>query len=287
MKKTVFTLGIIVVMVCAGAQAQTCPKAAADDAALEQLLLLQFAKACGLDDYELVEMLTGHAEFRATMQALTERRISAAVDLQKAIDDGANSSAIASKMNALMALDKQILSAKQGAVSEAGSVLSASDQAALYLLVSELEQRKQQLRAALGASGAPRTMLATAPPAVAAVAAPVVSPKEAILASIKTFAEKLAAKDIDAVVNQFSDSFSHYELGDKEGMRAFLKDAADMGYLDDIEIDLDDAEVEIDGDKGTVYPIDVFGAFGSATLELKGQQEKGAWVLTGLDISGI
>ncbi len=288
MKKASITLGIVVMVLCASVQAQTCPKmagcmnASVDDEALEQLMLLQFAKECALDDYDLVEMLQGHAEFRAAMESLDEQRADAKADLEKAIDGGGSN--VAAKMNVLMRVDQQILSAKQDAVSEAGSLLNARDQAALYLMVSELDQRKKQLGAAL--SG-PCHMRGAGMAGAAAAAAPAIDPAEALLANIKEFTEKLAEGDIDSVIKTFSDDFSHYEFGDKEGVRNFLKDAADMGYLDDLEVDLDDTEIEIVDDEGTAYPIDISGAFGSATLELEGKLKDGVWVLTGLDISGI
>jgi len=289
MKKASITLGIVIMVLCASATAQMWPKmaggmqASVDDEALEQLLLLQFAKECDLDDYDLVEMLQGHAEYRAAMESLTEQRADAKAALEKAIKDG--DSDVAAKMNALMRLDKQILSAKQDAVNEAGTLLGARDQARLYLLVSELDPRKKQMREAIAC---PCPMGGPAEAAMpCAAAAPAVDPKEELIANVKKFTEKLAAGDIDSVIDTFSDDFSHYELGDKEGVRNFLKGANDMGYLDDLEVDLSDTEIEIVGDEGTAYPIDISGAFGSATLELEGTLENGVWKLTNLDISGI
>jgi len=114
-----------------------------------------------------------------------------------------------------------------------------------------------------------------------------VTPEEAISAKINQFAETLKAKNIDGVMGIFSEKFEHYEWGDKAGAREFLQQAVDVGYLDNLEVDLSKLQIKVDGNTATAYPIDIKGNFGSTTVELTFTNENGNWLVTGLDASDI
>ena len=76
--------------------------------------------------------------------------------------------------------------------------------------------------------------------------------------------------------------------GIDDGVGGFAEnDAIATGYLDDIEIKTEDAEIKIDGNKATVYPVDIEGTFGTVTLELVGELRDGKYMLTTLDAFGI
>jgi len=94
------------------------------------------------------------------------------------------------------------------------------------------------------------------------------------------------AKDLDKVMALYSDKFSHYEYGDKAGMKAFIKDAIDMGYLENADFNTANAKVTIDAKdktKASVYPIDLKAAFGSATMRLDLKKEATGWKIIGTD----
>lgn len=141
--------------------------------------------------------------------------------------------------------------------------LSPEQQAALYLLLSEL----------------------TTKPAETAAAAqdPIAIAKE----KLAQFAKAAAAGDVDAMMANISDDFEHYQFGDKEGLRDFLENAADMGYLDDLKVNMEDTEIEKDGDAVILYPVEVEGSFGTGVFEFEAKQVNGEWKITGLDVSGI
>lgn len=152
--------------------------------------------------------------------------------------------------------------------------LSTEQQAALLLLLDQLAS----------ASAAP------AAPAAEAEAAPAPAaddPKEACKAVINTFATAAAKEDIDGMLSVFSDNFEHYQYGDKAGIKEFLQQSADMGYLEGIEFSMDDAEFEMDGDTMSVYPVDVEGSFGSITFEYILKKEGDAWKIVEFDASGL
>jgi len=112
-------------------------------------------------------------------------------------------------------------------------------------------------------------------------------PKEAVTAAIQTFADAAAAGDMDKMLSVFSEDFEHYQYGDKEGIKEFLQQSADMGYLEGIEFYMDDAEFEEDGDIISVYPVDVEGSFGAVTFEYILANEGGTWKIVEFDASGL
>ncbi len=113
------------------------------------------------------------------------------------------------------------------------------------------------------------------------------SPEDAIKEQIAAWKVAMEAQDIDKVMTFFSPNFEHYDWKDKAGAQAFLNDAKDMGYLEGAEILTTDMEIKLEGDKATVYPIDVNTVAGSVTLELTLANEGGTWLVVGLDAAGL
>ncbi len=115
------------------------------------------------------------------------------------------------------------------------------------------------------------------------------NPQDAVAKQIDGYVTATQNQDVDGIMAVFSEDFEHYEWGDKAGAEEFMSEANDMGYLEDIEVFLEDMEIDVDGDGGTAtaYPIEMTGAFGSITLELTFTNEDGTWLVTGLDASGL
>jgi len=102
----------------------------------------------------------------------------------------------------------------------------------------------------------------------------------------KRIQEGMAAikdKNFDAFTGLVSPSFSSYVVGNRDDLLAYLKNANDMGFLDDLGVDLTGAKTTVEGDKATVSPVVANGSFGSITLEFTGIKEKGVWVIDGLE----
>lgn len=158
------------------------------------------------------------------------------------------------------------------------AALNAEQQAALFLLLSELTG---------GDSKGGGSDSSGAPDAEAAFKEIV----DTITASLGD-PEKIASDSaVDDLMELISEDFEYYQVGGKEDLREFLQGAFDMGYIEmygpDSEIITDDTEIEVDGDMATVYPVDVEGPWGSATLEFEAKLEGDTWRIIGLDISGI
>jgi len=291
MKKAMWSVGLVCTLVLAFASVQAQPCAAAADcpeadAALEQLMLLQISKELDLYPDEIIQVLEGHEQYRDVMDGIDSKAAALKAELQAAIDAG-NASAASSAMSALMDLEEQKLSAQHAAVAEVGTLLDKVSQAKVYLLIVDLEANKAELRQKLSGGAAVCPMQAAAAATTAAAPAAAADPQAGIMTTVKAWTDGLIAQDIDAAMATFSENFEHYEYGDKAGVKDFIGQAIDMGYLEGLEVELEDAEVELDGGEATVYPIELMGAFGSVTFELVLTQEGGAWKVTGMDASGI
>jgi len=92
------------------------------------------------------------------------------------------------------------------------------------------------------------------------------------------------AEDIDKIMTFYSDAFQSYEYGDKAGLKRFLQDAKDMGYMQDASFDTAKTKVEIKDGEAKAYPIDMKASFGSASIELVLKKEGSAWMITGMDV---
>ena len=138
--------------------------------------------------------------------------------------------------------------------------LTMKQQAALFLLLSEL---------------------------TGAAAAASLSPEQAVTAVLEAYGEAARVEDLDAMMSHVSDDFKHWEYGDKEGLKRFMSEAMSMGYLDNLSISYEDAEFDLEGDTMTVYPIDIEGAFGTATMEYVLKKVGETWKIVELDIEGV
>ncbi|HOZ46338.1 MAG TPA: hypothetical protein PLO37_11910 [Candidatus Hydrogenedentes bacterium] len=255
--------------------------------AIEQLLLLRLVQQAKLDSYAMADVFAGYRQYREAMDALEEEHGALKAEIEQAVAGGQAGYDLTGKLNALMEVDRRILTAKQDAIREAGSVLSASEQAQLYLVVTDFDAVASRVRDALAPKSEPKVDAEAAPAAVEAAEA--VSDEATIRKGIEGFSAQLIAKDIEGAMTAVADGFNHYEYGDKQGLKQFLIMAADMGYLDGMEVTAQDAVVsfEDDGSKATVKPIDAEGTFGKATLTLYLGRLAGEWKLVGLDIFGI
>lgn len=110
---------------------------------------------------------------------------------------------------------------------------------------------------------------------------------ELIAAQAENFKTALLAKDIDALMETISEDFYHPEMGDKAAAKDFLEQAMDSGYLDEAEMDLENAETEIEGDTATVYPLELSGPAGSVTIGLDLKKDAEGWFISEIDVEGV
>jgi len=106
--------------------------------------------------------------------------------------------------------------------------------------------------------------------------------EELIASRIEGMKAAFLAKDLDKIMDGYSEDYEGEMAGSKEEMRDFIAGAIDQGMLDDIEVDTSEAETKIDGDTATVEPVELSTAMGSLVVgyELK-KEADGAWRVVG------
>jgi len=114
-----------------------------------------------------------------------------------------------------------------------------------------------------------------------------VSPVDGAMKTVAAYVKAAESGDVDGLVACFSDSFNHYELGDKAGLRKFLEGVEAEGMLEGITGNVRLAEAEVKGDTVVVYPVELEGIFGTVTYELELKDEAGEWKIVGFDMSGV
>lgn len=103
------------------------------------------------------------------------------------------------------------------------------------------------------------------------------SDEELIASTVADYKAGLEEGDIDKFLATHSDEFDNPEMGDKEALAEFVGGAMEQGFLDDVEIIIEDAETVIDGETATVAPVELEGSFGGMSLELMLKKEGDAW----------
>ena len=59
-------------------------------------------------------------------------------------------------------------------------------------------------------------------------------------------------------------------------MREFIAGVIDQGYLDNVKVNLEDAQIKIEGDKAIVAPVELTSDTGTYVLDYTLQKEKKA-----------
>jgi hypothetical protein len=117
------------------------------------------------------------------------------------------------------------------------------------------------------------------------------SDEELIDALLADYSAAAQAGDVDGIMALISDNFSHsdwdYEAESKAELEEFVQASKDEGNFEDVEIDLADVEVEIEGTTAEAYPIYWTVPAGSVTMGLTLTKEGGDWLVTDLEIEGL
>jgi hypothetical protein len=104
---------------------------------------------------------------------------------------------------------------------------------------------------------------------------------EMIATAINGWQEALTAKNFDALSALYSESYVGERGEDKAGMRQFLEQAAGMGYLDGMTIDISGAETTIEEGKASVGPLMISGAMGAMKMQMDLAKEEDGWLIVG------
>lgn len=110
------------------------------------------------------------------------------------------------------------------------------------------------------------------------------TPEEEIRAKLDAWQAAFVAKDLDTVMEYYSEDFTNYESPDKAALRDYLQSAIDMGYLSEPTVDMTNVVVTVDGDTATAGPVGVKDTFGTAVINLTLKNEAGGWMIVGQEV---
>lgn len=112
-----------------------------------------------------------------------------------------------------------------------------------------------------------------------------------ISALLEQWEQGVLEADAGKLMATYSDDFAHdgadYPAKDTADLRKFIEGSIDEGLFKDVEVSLDDAEIVIDGDTASVYPIDYATLYGGITIELTLAKEDGVWLITDMELIGM
>jgi len=66
----------------------------------------------------------------------------------------------------------------------------------------------------------------------------------------------MVAKDLDRLMATFSDNYVSARGSGKASMRERLAGAIERGFLDNVEVNIENAQIMIEGDKATFGPVE-------------------------------
>ena len=101
--------------------------------------------------------------------------------------------------------------------------------------------------------------------------------------TIGTWKEALIAQDLDKLMETYSEDYESMEGGDKEATREFMEEVFDQGWVDNAEVDLEEAETTIEENEAEVSGVELILEQGTITLDFTLQKEKGAWLIVGVE----
>lgn len=107
------------------------------------------------------------------------------------------------------------------------------------------------------------------------------SNEELINSTMADWKAALIAKDLDKLMAVYSENYVSSRGTDKVSVREFMMRVFERGYMDNVNINLEDAEITIEEDKAKVHPVKFISDRGTMTIEYTLQKESGTWLIVG------
>ncbi len=107
------------------------------------------------------------------------------------------------------------------------------------------------------------------------------SDEELVSATMADWKAALIAHDLDNLMGTYSENYVSTQGGGKDSVREFLAGAIEQGYLDNVKVNLEDAQITIEGDKANIGPVELTSDAGTYVLEYTLQKEEGIWLIVG------
>ena len=137
--------------------------------------------------------------------------------------------------------------------------------------LGNLEDKHKRAEAGFWAPGAGDGMAVTAN----------MTDEQKLQVMISTMKAATEAGDIDKMMTAIADNFS-FEQGGKTEVRALFQAYKLQGGFDGAVLDIANAKIEIDGNKGKFAPVEFIGPSDQVTLTVVGERNGDRWLITSM-----
>ena len=104
------------------------------------------------------------------------------------------------------------------------------------------------------------------------------TPEEEVGAALDAYHNAEKAEDVDGMVAAFSEDFTNSMGATKSMLRAFFEGAVSMGLLPELVIDMENCEVNVEGNTATAGPVTYKTSSSTETYSYKlKKEEDGVW----------
>ena len=104
--------------------------------------------------------------------------------------------------------------------------------------------------------------------------------EELITNTMNSWKTAMLARSIDGIMKNYSEEFTSQNGQGKQQVKGFIESVIEQGYLDDVEIDIETADIRIEDDTAVVDPVNfTFISGETMTLTLTLQKEKNVWLI--------
>ena len=107
------------------------------------------------------------------------------------------------------------------------------------------------------------------------------SDEELISTTMAEWKAAMVTKDLDRLMATFSDNYVSSRGSGKDSMRERLAGAIERGFLDNVEIKIEDAQITLEGDEATFGPVEITSDRGTLAIEYTLKKENGTWLIMG------
>jgi len=107
------------------------------------------------------------------------------------------------------------------------------------------------------------------------------SDEQLISTTMDNWKASLMAEDLDKLMAVYSMNYVSTRGTGKDSMREFMNKAFESNFMENVQINIEDAKIMIEGDKATFGPVVFVSERGTFALEYNLQKEDGAWLIVG------
>lgn len=107
------------------------------------------------------------------------------------------------------------------------------------------------------------------------------SDEELINTTMTEWKVAFEAKNLDRLMALFSDNYLSSSGSSKVAMRESMAGAIERGSLDNVKINIENAQLTLVGDRATFGPVEITSDRGTLTIEYTLQKEDVKWLIVG------